>query len=259
MFRLTEDRHPSEQSLNEIEAVASIIDNSVSDERGRRLIDPYLLYHKARLAFDLDYAHKYIGKERSMLEIGASPFILSSALKRQQFNSHCVDIAPEDTQRVCKLFELEPVKCNVEVEALPFPDGSFDAVVFNEIFEHLRINPIFTLHEVKRVLKPGGLLLLSTPNLLSVRGIYEFLVKGQTTRYGSGIYEEFIMLNDIGRMGHIREYTSQEVCDFLQRIGFHLEGIIFRGRYMNPLSVCLTLLRPQLKPYFSVVVRHIHA
>ena len=257
MFRHTEDRHPSEQSLNEIEAVASIIDKAVADERGRRLIDPYLLFHKERLAFDLDYAHKYIGKERAMLEIGASPFILTSALKRQQFNSHCVDIAPEDTQQVCTIFELEPVKCNVETEPLPFPEGSFDAIVFNETFEHLRINPIFTFHEVKRVLKPGGRLLLSTPNLLSVRGVFNFLVKGRATSYGGDIYEEFVMLDDIGRMGHIREYTSQEVCEFLQRIGLHPEGVIFRGRYKNPLNVCLTLLRPQLKPFFSVVARHI--
>ena len=256
MFKLSEDRHPSEQSLKEIETVASIVEKTISDERSRRLIEPYLLYHLHRLAFDLDYVHKYIGKERFMLEIGASPFILASALKRQQFKSHCLDISPEDTQQVCTRFELKPVKCNVETEPLPFPEGSYDAIVFNEIFEHLRINPIFTLQEVKRVLKPGGLLLLSTPNLLSVRGMYDLLVKGQAMRYGSGIYEEFIMLKDIGRMGHIREYTSQEVSEFLQRIGFHLEGIIYRGRYTNPLSVCLTLLRPQLKPYFSIVARH---
>jgi hypothetical protein len=32
-------------------------------------------------------------------------------------------------------------------------------------------------------------------------------------------------------MGHVREYTSKEVTDFLQQIGFEIEGIIYRGSY----------------------------
>jgi SAM-dependent methyltransferase len=49
--------------------------------------------------------------------------------------------------------------------ALSFPDGTFDAVVSMETIEHLP-EPDRFLDEVVRVLRPGGLLLLSTPNAL---------------------------------------------------------------------------------------------
>jgi len=58
-------------------------------------------------------------------------------------------------------------------------------------------------------------------------------------------------------MGHVREYTSKEVTDFLQQIGFEIEGIIYRGSYSEgwfwKLSQQFTRMRPEFKPYFSIV------
>lgn len=48
---------------------------------------------------------------------------------------------------------------NFEEEPLPFADDAVDVVVFNEVFEHLRVNPIFTFREINRVLRPQGTLL----------------------------------------------------------------------------------------------------
>ena len=50
-----------------------------------------------------------------------------------------------------------------DCRSLPFPDASFDAVVSFETIEHIRDHETF-LAEIKRVLVPGGLLLMSTPN-----------------------------------------------------------------------------------------------
>lgn len=46
--------------------------------------------------------------------------------------------------------------------AFPFPDGSFDSVLCNQVLEHV-FNPDFFLREIVRVLKPGGRLLLTAP------------------------------------------------------------------------------------------------
>jgi hypothetical protein len=46
--------------------------------------------------------------------------------------------------------------------ALPFPDASFDGVVLTEVLEHCK-DPMTATREVLRVLKPGGLLLVTSP------------------------------------------------------------------------------------------------
>lgn len=53
-------------------------------------------------------------------------------------------------------------------QALPFADGEFDALVSIEGIEHLE-NPSFFLRECARVVKPGGWVFLSTPNVDSYR------------------------------------------------------------------------------------------
>lgn len=50
-----------------------------------------------------------------------------------------------------------------DVEALPFPNGSFDALFAGEVIEHVP-NAVDTLREWSRVLKPGGVAIITTPN-----------------------------------------------------------------------------------------------
>ncbi len=52
-------------------------------------------------------------------------------------------------------------------EALPFPDASLDVVVFNHIYEHV-VDPDAVIADVKRVLKPDGVLYLGLGNRLGV-------------------------------------------------------------------------------------------
>lgn len=46
---------------------------------------------------------------------------------------------------------------------LPFKDTSFDLIWCSEVIEHLA-NPVFTANEFRRILKPGGKMILTTPN-----------------------------------------------------------------------------------------------
>lgn len=54
-------------------------------------------------------------------------------------------------------------------EFLPFADESFDLITCSEVLEHIR-NPVRALREMRRMLKPGGKLLLSTPSETAIRG-----------------------------------------------------------------------------------------
>jgi hypothetical protein len=131
----------------------------------------------------------------------------------------------------------------------------------NEIFEHLRGNLIVSMCELHRVLRTDGLLLMSTPNLRSVSGIYNLLFRQKAYACMGDIYENFSALESGGIMGHIREYTPREVMEFLEKIGFQPEGVIYRGCYAGGFSWRLadyfTRLRPQFKPFFSLVMRKV--
>lgn len=62
-------------------------------------------------------------------------------------------------------------------ERLPFEDAYFDAVVSIEGIEHIR-RPFDFVNECKRVLKPGGWLILTTPNISALRSRWRWLLTG---------------------------------------------------------------------------------
>ena len=73
-----------------------------------------------------------------------------------------VDVSParlEDLRRHYPTLQVQ----RVDGTALPFPDASFDVVVSFDVFEHIRDSDAH-LREVHRVLRPGGVYLLQTPN-----------------------------------------------------------------------------------------------
>lgn len=61
---------------------------------------------------------------------------------------------------------------NANAEALPLPEKVFDVVVITEILEHCE-NPERVLSECLRILKPGGLVIVSTPNYLNPAGLWK--------------------------------------------------------------------------------------
>ena len=134
---------------------------------------------------------------------------------------------------------------DLDCERIPAGDDSFDAVILNEVFEHLRINLIFSMREILRVLRPGGKLLLSTPNLRFIRGIYNLIVRQEAAAVMGGLYHNYSSLEASGVMGHVREYTAKEVLDFLREIGFRPRGVVYRGCYKREVLLAMVPLLHQ--------------
>ncbi|WP_071187897.1 class I SAM-dependent methyltransferase [Trichormus sp. NMC-1] len=179
-----------------------------------------------------------------ILDVGCNPPFLTATLTKLKIDCLGVDLCPESFVDVTDKYNLSVIQADIEQERIPLEDESYDVVILTEVFEHLRINPIHTCSEMYRLVKPGGFLLLSTPNLHSVNGIYNFLFKGQAyTCTTNSIYDEFDLLNKFGFFGHMREYTWQEVESFLIRIGFKTVHTQFLGG---------ASLRPYLKPLYSM-------
>lgn len=111
-------------------------------------------------------------------------------------------------------FDIRLEPANSERDRWPFNDGSFDLVTGMEILEHLALDPYFFFAEANRVLEPGGHLLLTTPNVVSHRGVWKML-------NGIAPYSFGIFVPSGGVYGrHNREYAPPELIELGEAAGF---------------------------------------
>ncbi len=112
-----------------------------------------------------------IGRGRRVLDLGCR----SGALSRHFLDGNEVVGLDVDRVALAKAAEIgiQPVVANAE-DPLPFPDGSFDAVVAGELLEHLRF-PDAVVSEAWRVLRPGGVIVGSVPNAFRFQSRLRFL------------------------------------------------------------------------------------
>ncbi len=115
-------------------------------------------------------------------------------------------------------------RLDLESGAFPWPDGSMDVVVSNQVFEHLK-NVWRPMSEVYRVLRPGGWLVLSVPNLGSLHNRVLLALGRQPT--------------SIRTLGpHVRGYTFGEIQRFVALdAGFRIVRATAAGFY--PVAVPL--------------------
>ena len=116
-----------------------------------------------------------------------------------------IDIAPE--------FAGSDVLIQDISNGIPFPDGAYDFVFCIEVLEHVP-NPYGTLGEIHRVLKPGGVLVLSVPNPYHLKEII------------------WNVLRIPDRQGHIYGWTRQTMTKLGEMNGFRLERT--GGTYLHP-------------------------
>lgn len=244
-------RRPRKQSVTLVEAAAARI--RPDDPMLESWYVRYSRQHCSRIATDLEIVERHVGARARILEYGAIPLLMTAALGTLDFTVSGLDIRPGRFATAIDDLDLEVLACDVETEPVPFADAIFDAVLFNELFEHLRINPIFTLTEARRVLKPRGTLLLSTPNLRSFRGLRNLLTQNQGHAVSPAGYEQYEKLTTLGHMGHVREYTTREVADFLTRTGFSVDKVIYRGGHGRGLVGLAERIAPSFRPFFSMV------
>ncbi|MFE0251189.1 class I SAM-dependent methyltransferase [Streptomyces sp. NPDC059010] len=138
---------------------------------------------------------------------------------------------------------------------LPFRSGSADAVLFSEVIEHL-VDPDAALDEIRRVLRPGGHLMLSTPNLAA------WYNRGLLLAGVQPVFSEVSLRAIHGRpgrevVGHLRLYTARALREFVAASGFEvvrLAGAPFHGvpRPLRPLDR-LACARPSLA---SILLLH---
>jgi glycosyltransferase involved in cell wall biosynthesis/SAM-dependent methyltransferase len=117
--------------------------------------------------------------------------------------------------------EGESFQCDVDLfdaeqDPFPYPDGWFTTVLCCELLEHLARDPMHMMVEINRVLRPGGHLLLTTPNIASLRAIAAIL-----QGYHPGLFTHYVHPDKAAtEPRHYREYTPTEIRRLLEDAGF---------------------------------------
>jgi SAM-dependent methyltransferase len=167
-------------------------------------------------------------KKAKVLDLGSDRYFpLLLAKTHPEYEVHCSGLkaargAPSNCSRMDEIQDASQIKSfsyfDVERDTFPYEDASFDIVFCLELIEHLPSDPVFMMREINRILKPGGILLLTTPNMLSWRSILDSI---------AGIYpmEHMKYYKELGFPQHIREYSPWEVQRLCEESGFRISKL----------------------------------
>jgi ubiquinone/menaquinone biosynthesis C-methylase UbiE len=124
---------------------------------------------------------------------------------------------------------VKAFKVDIDVENLPFEDRFFDSIFAGEVIEHLYDTDHF-LDEIYRVLKPGGILVITTPNLASIHNRvallfgYQPFPMGVSARMNIGrAYEP--SSEQAQSLDHIRVMTMRSLRDLLRIHDFKIISV----------------------------------
>ena len=193
-------------------------------------MEDYKTIHWKRFQFLLKLLRKYYIPGIKVGDIGLSPFscMANSYINKGEFYS----IIPSSD------FTSEIVGCNDSLnfyiyDLLKNPNYKsssdfnelFDLIIFSEVLEHLFADDTLLCNNLNRLLKPGGILILTVPNITSMwnrlRLLFGRNILGKKSEIIKGVY---------GGYGHFREYTFYEITDLLQKAGFDIvESMGFNG------------------------------
>ena len=99
-----------------------------------------------------------------LLDIGCGAGFFLNSAKERGWNCHGLEILPEYIKYAKENFALENIRFESLDEPLTYDENTFDVITLWDLIEHLR-NPLKSLKQINRVMKPGGLLVIWTPNV----------------------------------------------------------------------------------------------
>ncbi len=171
------------------------------------LIDSLRIKHMAGIINRLN------PKESNILDIGCHDGTFLSLVKNRNNNFYGIEASDWGVEKSRKKgIEIQQFFFD-DKAGLPYEDNFFDIVVAGEIIEHIFDTDLF-LAEIRRVLKHGGKLLISTPNIASLGRRFLLL-------FGISPLVE-LSPNEHGSVGHIRYFTFKTLKKILEKHEFKI-------------------------------------
>ncbi len=128
---------------------------------------------------------------------------------------HRTVVAPDGREFTCDvdLFDAEK-------DPYPYADSSFNTVLCCELIEHLFHDPMHMMAEINRILKPGGHLVLTTPNITNLRSLHA-VIQG----WHPGFFHTYVRPNPDGSFDarHNREFAPHDMDVMFPASGLEIE------------------------------------
>ena len=162
------------------------------------------------------------GESASLLDVGAQIGSLVVYAAALGIRAAAVDLPYfyEKFARASRTFGVDYRPCDVLREPLPIQDESFEYVTYLDVIEHHHRSPKRVLDEIHRVLKPGGCLIITTPNQASIYNRLRLLRGGSVSDPFDYFFREAAEMDPYP--GHHREYVRAELRAALRGTGFRV-------------------------------------
>ena len=150
-----------------------------------------------------------------VLDVPTGTGVLAGRLKKMGFDVSCCDINPAYFSIPDLSIDLGDLN-----QTLPYRDDSFDYVICLDGIEHAE-NPFNTVREFRRMLKKGGKVFLSIPNMLNLERRLHFLFTGCLSKIPSHETLQKVWKNDLS-MAHLSLMGYPLLKFVLEHYGFHI-------------------------------------
>jgi len=150
-----------------------------------------------------------------VLDLGAGFGLLSKKIGELGYDVTACELDPVRISHIRKIgLKCDKVDLNCK---LPYNDRLFDIVISSDVIEHLT-RPYDFIQEIGRVTKKGGMLIITTPNIMNWYSRIKFLF--------SGIYNNYFTEKEFEGDGyHITPLHHLQLRFMLNRAGFVVEGM----------------------------------
>jgi predicted TPR repeat methyltransferase len=153
-----------------------------------------------------------------ILEVGCGAGMTGKALRERGFEKIVGIEINEEMAQEGRAFYDQIVIGDVERICLPFEKEHFDCILYGDVLEHL-VNPWWVLKEHQAVLKNGGAIICSIPNVRNYRILTNLIFRGRWEYTDDGILDR----------SHLRFFTLDSIRRMLKEAGYEIEGLTKRS------------------------------
>jgi len=154
-----------------------------------------------------------------ILDIGCGNGDVLVQLKRMNIGNELIEMDADNSLLLkAKKRGIITYNINLDGKILPFSDNYFDCILLLDVIEHI-LDVRKLLKEIKRVLRKGGTLILSTPNVQFIYHIFRLILGySPKTSFGNSKY----FRSDFIDGGHVHYFTEKDLIKTLKDIGFQI-------------------------------------